>query len=69
MECNVKRNDFYMCFIAHRRKSDEASQSIKSHLMGTATAASSFSKKIGLIECGEIMGLLHDLGNISGIPH
>ena len=48
--------------IAHHRESDGATQSLAAHLLGVAAHASSFAKKIGLAQQGELIGLLHDLG-------
>lgn len=52
-------------FIAHYRESDGATQSLADHLLGVAEYASSFAKKIGLADQGELIGLLHDLGKYS----
>lgn len=51
--------------IAHHRESDGATQSLADHLLGVAERASSFAKKIGLADHGELIGLLHDLGKYS----
>lgn len=51
--------------IAHHRESDGATQSLADHLLGVAAQASSFAKKIGLADHGELIGLLHDLGKYS----
>jgi len=52
-------------FIAHRRQFDGAIQSLEDHLLGTSQIAGQFAEDIGLRECGELMGLLHDLGKAS----
>jgi CRISPR-associated endonuclease/helicase Cas3 len=49
-------------FIAHHRTSGE-DQSLSSHLVEVASHAGSFAGKIGLPKAGELVGLLHDLGN------
>jgi len=51
--------------IAHCRESDGATQSLAAHLLGVAEYASSFARKIGLADQGELIGLLHDLGKYS----
>lgn len=51
--------------IAHYRKSDDATQSLASHLCNVATLASAFAGKIGLDKQGELIGLLHDFGKYS----
>ncbi len=51
--------------IAHRRQHDGTIQSLQDHLLGTSQIASQFAEDIGLKECGELMGLLHDLGKAS----
>jgi len=52
-------------YIARYRQSDGTPQTIVEHLEGASALASGFSKKIGLAHCGELMGLLHDLGKYS----
>ena len=52
-------------FIAHVRKSDGAKQSLFDHLTGTAKIAKQLADKIGLPLCGELIGLVHDLGKYS----
>lgn len=52
-------------FIAHHRESDDATQSLASHLCNVATLANAFAGKIGLDKQGELIGLLHDLGKFS----
>lgn len=52
-------------FIAHVRQEDGAEQSLYAHLTGTAEIAKRLAVKIGLPLCGELVGLLHDLGKYS----
>ena len=52
-------------YIAHVRKSDGAKQSLFDHLTGTAKIAKQLADKIGLPLCGELIGLVHDLGKYS----
>lgn len=54
-----------MGYIAHYRKSDQQEQSVTEHLLGVAEIAKQFSSKIGLPNCGELIGLLHDMGKYS----
>lgn len=49
-------------FVAHVRKSDQAEQSLLSHLVQVSDITSKFSSKVSLGNAGAIMGLLHDLG-------
>lgn len=51
--------------IAHVRKTDGVEQSLKDHLIGTSKFAREFATKIKLPLCGELIGLLHDLGKYS----
>lgn len=52
-------------FIAHVRTMDGAEQSLYDHLTGTAEIAKQLAEKIGLPLCGELIGLVHDLGKYS----
>ena len=52
-------------YIAHVRKADGAEQSLFDHLTGTADIAKQLADKIGLPLCGELIGLVHDLGKYS----
>ena len=52
-------------FIAHVRTSDGAKQALFDHLTGTAKIAKQLADKIGLPLCGELIGLVHDLGKYS----
>lgn len=52
-------------FIAHVRQSDGKEQPLIAHLTGTAAIAKQLAEKIGLPLCGELIGLLHDLGKYS----
>lgn len=40
-------------------------QTIKEHLLNTAKISSNVANKIGLLHCGELIGLLHDIGKYS----
>ncbi|HEY9166453.1 MAG TPA: CRISPR-associated helicase Cas3' [Candidatus Kryptonia bacterium] len=51
-------------FIAHLRKTGEP-QYLWTHLEEASKLAGQFADKIGLKECGELIGLLHDLGKAS----
>ena len=51
--------------IAHRRKGDEAEQSLTTHLIETSQLAERFAAKAGLPDIGKVMGLLHDFGKAS----
>jgi len=50
-------------YIAH--KENEKEQSIEAHLNNTGSYAKDFTRKINFEKCGEIMGLIHDLGKYS----
>ncbi len=52
-------------FIAHVRKRDGRQQSLWTHLEEVSEIAGQFAAKVGLKECGEIIGLLHDAGKAS----
>lgn len=52
-------------FVAHYRQSDETHQSLITHLKETSVIACCFAGKIGLPNCGELIGLLHDFGKYS----
>lgn len=52
-------------YIAHRRKKDGKNQSLTTHLKEVSRQADQFASKIGLKECGELIGLLHDIGKAS----
>lgn len=52
-------------YIAHRRKTDGATQSLEKHLLEVAGLSRKFASKIGLTEQGELIGLVHDLGKYS----
>jgi len=51
--------------IAHVRKADGVIQLLSDHLRGVARLSCEFSRKIGLSQQGELIGLLHDLGKYS----
>jgi len=53
-------------FIAHLRKKDRKQQHLWEHLEEVSDLAGRFADKVGLKECGELIGLLHDLGKASG---
>ena len=52
-------------FIAHKRRTDGVKQSLKSHLIGVGSIASTLAGKIGLENAGRLIGMLHDLGKYS----
>jgi CRISPR-associated endonuclease/helicase Cas3 len=54
-------------YVAHCRKKDKETQSVKSHLEGVAVLAKTHAAKIGLEDAGEILGLLHDIGKYSSL--
>lgn len=49
-------------YIAHRRETDGEIQSVEDHLLGVGRIASRLAGKIGMASCGELLGILHDLG-------
>jgi len=49
-------------FIAHLRKKDGKRQHLWEHLEEVSEFTGRFAEKVGLTECGELIGLLHDLG-------
>jgi len=53
-------------YIAHYRKIDKTPQTVEEHLFGVAGKAREYADNIGLGSMGEILGLLHDLGKLSG---
>jgi CRISPR-associated endonuclease/helicase Cas3 len=48
--------------IAHSRESDSEIQSLSEHLLNVARNTSKLAGKIGLSDCGYLIGLLHDVG-------
>ncbi|MCY3956419.1 MAG: CRISPR-associated helicase Cas3' [Nitrospira sp.] len=52
-------------YIAHRRKTDGAQQSLERHLLEVAELSKIFASKLALAEHGELIGLVHDLGKYS----
>ncbi len=53
--------------LAHVRKTDQAGQYLCSHLLRTSEFAGAFTAKAGLLLCGRLLGLLHDLGKYSDV--
>lgn len=51
--------------IAHRRASDQTSQTVRDHLQEVSLIARCLAEKIGVADTGELLGLLHDLGKYS----
>lgn len=51
-----------MTFMARYREKDGVEQCVWEHLHNVADLSGEFSKKLGLSEAGELLGLLHDLG-------
>src|SRR5437870_8433704 len=49
-------------FIAHYRERDNTSQSLKAHLRGVSQLSREHAQKIGQEHCGELLGILHDIG-------
>ncbi len=54
-----------MDFVAHHRQIDQSEQSVDEHLLGVAEIAKVFASSISLPLCGQLIGLLHDLGKYS----
>jgi CRISPR-associated endonuclease/helicase Cas3 len=52
-------------YIAHYRKYDNHEQTVDEHLQSVAQKSKIFASAISLPLCGEIVGLLHDLGKYS----
>ena len=52
--------------IAHLRKKDRQPQELWDHLREVSELAGGFAGRIGLRECEEIIGLLHDVAKGSG---
>lgn len=52
-------------FIAHVRKSDGVIQTLEDHLLETGELGGHFASAVGLPLCGQVLGLLHDLGKYS----
>lgn len=51
--------------IARIRPSDGKAQSLEDHLLETSLYAEMFAQKVGLSHCGQLLGLVHDLGKYS----
>lgn len=51
--------------IAHHRKSDQKEQTVTEHLVAVAEIAKQFASSVSLPLCGQLVGLLHDLGKYS----
>ena len=54
-----------MNYIAHQRKSDQQEQTVAEHLAAVSENAKLFASSISLPLCGQLVGLLHDLGKYS----
>jgi CRISPR-associated endonuclease/helicase Cas3 len=54
-----------MNFIAHQRKTDQQEQTVSEHLFKVSGIAKLFASSISLPLCGQLVGLLHDLGKYS----
>ena len=52
-------------YLAHVRKSDEAIQSLVTHLSEVGKLSAKFTAKVDLPEAGQLLGLLHDFGKYS----
>jgi CRISPR-associated endonuclease/helicase Cas3 len=51
--------------IAHLRQKDKEVQSLSTHLKEVEELTGEYASKMGLKECGELIGLLHDIGKAS----
>ena len=51
--------------IAHKREFDGACQCLESHLREAGEIASSLTRKLGVSDAGQLLGMLHDLGKYS----
>jgi CRISPR-associated endonuclease/helicase Cas3 len=51
--------------IAHQRKADQQEQTVSEHLLKVSRIAKLFALSISLPLCGQLVGLLHDLGKYS----
>ncbi len=51
--------------IAHQRKADQQEQTVIEHLLSVAKTTKLFASSISLPFCGQLVGLLHDLGKYS----
>jgi CRISPR-associated endonuclease/helicase Cas3 len=51
--------------IAHHNGRNGKSQTLHAHLAEVASLCNDFAAKLGLPICGELIGLLHDLGKYS----
>jgi len=54
-----------MKYIAHQRKTDKQEQAVIEHLINVSGIAKIFAASILLPLCGQLVGLLHDLGKFS----
>ena len=54
-----------MTYIARQRKHDKQIQTLETHLFEVSELSKTFASKIKLASCGELIGLLHDLGKYS----
>src|SRR5690554_6310595 len=52
-------------FIAHKRDSDGSCQHLSAHLFEVGEIASKFANKLGVVNAGKLLGLLHDFGKYS----
>ena len=52
-------------YLAHKDANTGKEQTLYAHLTETGHKAKDFSAKIGLEKCGELIGLLHDIGKYS----
>ena len=51
--------------IAHRRASDQTSQTVREHLVDVSLISRCLAEKVGAADAGELLGLLHDFGKYS----
>ncbi len=54
-----------MNYIAHQREFDKKEQTVAEHLVAVSEKAKQFASSISLPLCGQLVGLLHDLGKYS----
>ena len=52
-------------YVAHVRKSDNAEQSLVTHLFEVSVIAEKLASKIGVSDAGKLLGLMHDFGKYS----
>lgn len=53
----------FSVYIAHIK--DDSTQSVRSHLTGVSNLAGIYASKFGMSNCGQLAGLLHDIGKLT----